>query len=342
MKARDRVMTLVRPRMVNRIVVAVLLGILLAPTTARAQEEVVYYHTDAIGSVRMITSETGGLIGRYDYLPFGELVPIAPPAPSDPRQFAGKERDAETGLDYFGARYHRAQSGRFISVDPVLNLEAALIDPQRWNRYSYALNNPLRIVDPDGREPVTVTTLAVTGGIGAVLYGSWNAFQNVRQGRSWYENIGVEASKGFLIGATLGLAAPAIASTTAGMGVLTAAGSAGAAANALGVAREVYVAQLVGGRVAGDVRISIQGVGSTAIDVYGKAGEFIGVGGPMKAIGPDALSRLGTRLKVLAGAAEQAGVKAQYYFARGTSLEAFRLAEKWLGKGNVHWYELPQ
>jgi hypothetical protein len=94
--------------------------------------------------------------------------------------------------------------------------------------------------------------------------------------------------------------------------------------------------------VAGDVKITLQGVGTTAIDVFGKAGEFIGVGGPQKAIGPDALSRLGTRLKVLAAAAEQAGVKAQYYFARGTSLEAFQLAEKWLGKGNVHWYELPQ
>ena len=152
MEARDRVMTLVRPRMVNRIVVAVLLGILLATATARAQEEAVYYHTDAIGSVRMITSETGGLIGRYDYLPFGELLPTQPPPPVDPRQFAGKERDAETGFDYFGARYYRAQSGRFTTVDPVMNFEAALTDPQRWNRYTNALHRPLVMTDPDGRE----------------------------------------------------------------------------------------------------------------------------------------------------------------------------------------------
>jgi hypothetical protein len=73
--------------------------------------------------------------------------------------------------------------------------------------------------------------------------------------------------------------------------------------------------------------------------VYGKAGEFIGVGGPAKGLN---LSQLGTKLKVLASAAERAGVQAQYYFQRGTSPEAFRLAEKWLGKGNVHWYDLPQ
>ena len=71
--------------------------IILAHATASAQntDEVVYYHTDAIGSVRMITDATGAVIDRYDYLPFGERwAPPAQPAP-DMRQFAGKERDAE-------------------------------------------------------------------------------------------------------------------------------------------------------------------------------------------------------------------------------------------------------
>jgi hypothetical protein len=209
-----------------------------------------------------------------------------------------------------------------------------LVDPQRWNRYQYANNNPLKFIDPDGRHP-----LLVAGAAGSVVFGGWKVFMNWREGRPLAENVGVEATKGLIIGATLGLAAPAIAGLGASEAASVAAGSAGAAANALGVAREAYVAQLVGGRVAGDVRVTLQGVGSTAIDVYGRAGEFIGVGGPAKALN---LSQLGTQLKVLAAAAEQAGVKAQYYFARGTSIEAFRLAEKWLGKGNVHWYELPQ
>jgi RHS repeat-associated protein len=62
---------------------------------------------------------------------------------------SGKERDAETGLDYFGARYFSSPQGRFTSPDPLLN-SGRLEIPQSWNRYAYTLNNPLRYVDPDG------------------------------------------------------------------------------------------------------------------------------------------------------------------------------------------------
>ena len=71
-----------------------------------------------------------------------------------PDAVCGKERDPETSLDYFGARYYRATAARFTSVDPVNNLQANLTDPQRWNRYAYATNRPLVVTDPDGREPV--------------------------------------------------------------------------------------------------------------------------------------------------------------------------------------------
>jgi len=60
-----------------------------------------------------------------------------------------KERDTETGLDYFGARYYGSNLGRFTSPDPLLESGRA-IRPQSWNRYAYVLNNPLRFVDPDG------------------------------------------------------------------------------------------------------------------------------------------------------------------------------------------------
>jgi RHS repeat-associated protein len=61
----------------------------------------------------------------------------------------GKERDAETGLDYFGARYLSSAQGRFTSPDPLLN-SGRPDNPQSWNRYSYVFNNPLRYVDPTG------------------------------------------------------------------------------------------------------------------------------------------------------------------------------------------------
>jgi RHS repeat-associated protein len=61
----------------------------------------------------------------------------------------GKERDAETGLDYFGARYFSSPQGRFTSADPLLN-SGRPDNPQSWNRYAYTLNNPLRYNDPTG------------------------------------------------------------------------------------------------------------------------------------------------------------------------------------------------
>jgi RHS repeat-associated protein len=64
----------------------------------------------------------------------------------------GKERDIETGLDYFGARYHASSAGRWISPDPS-NLGVDFWIPQSWNRYSHSLNNPLTWVDRNGLWP---------------------------------------------------------------------------------------------------------------------------------------------------------------------------------------------
>lgn len=64
-------------------------------------------------------------------------------------KFTGKERDSETGLDYFGARYNASNMGRFISPDPG-NIGVNPLYPQSWNAYSYSLNNPLSLTDPTG------------------------------------------------------------------------------------------------------------------------------------------------------------------------------------------------
>ncbi|HEX6880043.1 MAG TPA: RHS repeat-associated core domain-containing protein, partial [Terriglobales bacterium] len=57
-------------------------------------------------------------------------------------KFTGKERDTETGLDYFGARYYASNMGRWMSPDDVRN-DSNVADPQSWNLYSYVRNNPL-------------------------------------------------------------------------------------------------------------------------------------------------------------------------------------------------------
>ncbi len=72
-------------------------------------------------------------------------------------QFTGKERDGETGLDYFGARYFSGAQGRWTSPDRMNVTEDRLPNPSNTlNKYVYGANNPLRFVDPDGRDVVAL------------------------------------------------------------------------------------------------------------------------------------------------------------------------------------------
>ena len=116
---------------------------------------------DHLGSTRMTIDKTGSLAGvrRNDYLPFGEQLVATQGlrttamgyGADDTRQkFTSKERDEETGLDYFIARFYAPTQGRFTSVDPVFFQASMTIDPQRFNLYSYTRNNPLKFVDPEG------------------------------------------------------------------------------------------------------------------------------------------------------------------------------------------------
>src|SRR4029450_8490037 len=124
--------------------VLALLGVLGVRTSDA--DVIRYYHVDTLGSVRAMTAQNGTVIERHDYLPFGEECVTGPcagnPAGAQPRRFTGKERDQETGLDYFGARYYGSRIARFTTVDPVLDQGAALGDPQRWNRYAHGRNKP--------------------------------------------------------------------------------------------------------------------------------------------------------------------------------------------------------
>jgi RHS repeat-associated protein len=96
-------------------------------------------------------------VKRHDYLPFGEelFAPVGGRSAAQGyaggdgvrQQFTQKERDVETGLDYFGARYYSSVQGRFTSVDIA---GSNLSNPQSLNKYAYTLNNPLRFIDPQG------------------------------------------------------------------------------------------------------------------------------------------------------------------------------------------------
>ncbi len=131
-----------------------------------------YRTTDHLGSTRLVTNSTGAVVSRHDYTPFGEELQASSAAgqrnlvlgygiTSFRQKFTAKERDLESNLDYFLARYYASPMGRFFSVDPS-RASADPKKPQSWNRYPYALNQPFVYVDPDGREPVTLTAIAVT------------------------------------------------------------------------------------------------------------------------------------------------------------------------------------
>jgi RHS repeat-associated protein len=83
----------------------------------------------------------------YTSLPFGDALSSIG---NDPTHFTGKERDVESGNDYFGKRYYSSSTGRFMSPDPSGIAYAIGANPQNLNLYSYALNNPLRFIDPTG------------------------------------------------------------------------------------------------------------------------------------------------------------------------------------------------
>jgi RHS repeat-associated protein len=101
----------------------------------------------------VITDAAGNIKADIDYYPFGGELDLVN-NDSDHYKFTDKERDSETGLDYFGARYYSNLFSRFLTPDPLM-ASARAPDPQTWNRYAYARNNPLRFFDPTGLEEET-------------------------------------------------------------------------------------------------------------------------------------------------------------------------------------------
>ncbi len=90
-----------------------------------------YYTPDQINSTRVVTDSVGTVVYAATYDPYGKVR--IEEGPIDPLpKFSGKECDAESGLDYFGARYCDHSLYWFISVDPLIPIGASLHDPQRW------------------------------------------------------------------------------------------------------------------------------------------------------------------------------------------------------------------
>jgi RHS repeat-associated protein len=112
-----------------------------------------YVQTDHLGSIRIETASYQTVVQCNDYYPFGESIGCGK-TQYMLKQFTGKERDSESGLDDFGARYYGSSLGRFMTPDwaarPTAVPYAAFGDPQSLNLYGYVRNDPVTRADADG------------------------------------------------------------------------------------------------------------------------------------------------------------------------------------------------
>jgi RHS repeat-associated protein len=116
-----------------------------------------YDHADWVGTERARSTSAGTPYETCTSLPFGDWLTCTGSTDPSPMHFAGKERDSESGLDDFGARYFSSQYGRWMSPDRMNVTDERLTNPSNTlNKYIYGANNPFRFVDQDGRDIVAL------------------------------------------------------------------------------------------------------------------------------------------------------------------------------------------
>jgi len=139
-----------------------------------ASGTVFYYFNDHLGSASVITYATGSVKEESDFYPYGGEIPISG-SDTNHYKFTGKERDSESGLDNFGARYDSSSLGRFMTPDwsekPTSVPYAVFGDPQTLNLYAYVENAPINKADADGHiAGVDDAAEALT--VGALIFGT--------------------------------------------------------------------------------------------------------------------------------------------------------------------------
>ena len=119
-----------------------------------------YVHTDHLGGSQLMTEGSersthnglrfikGEVVQRVEYSPFGKERFVLNPELEEGPKFTGQTQDMEDGLYYYNARYYDPVLGRFIQPDPVVFSDPR--NPQTLNAYTYALNNPIKYIDPTG------------------------------------------------------------------------------------------------------------------------------------------------------------------------------------------------
>ncbi|WP_163310023.1 RHS repeat-associated core domain-containing protein [Dysgonomonas sp. 521] len=109
-----------------------------------------FYMNDHLGNNRVVANASGTLVQKNHYYPFGSVFASTTGAEKQPYKYNGKELDAMHGVNLYdySARYMDSQIGRFTSVDPLAEKYYS------WSPYSYAANNPIRVIDPTGMDTI--------------------------------------------------------------------------------------------------------------------------------------------------------------------------------------------
>ncbi len=164
-----------------------------------AERRTYFYLPDHLGSSNIVTDEQGLIVQRFEYQPYGGTS-VQPASNARPHQFTGQRRDAETGFYFYQARYYDPGLGRFVSADPLVG---AIADPQPLNRYSYALNNPLRYTDPTGHFPFLafLIPILIKAAIGAATGAAINGAVAVATGGNVTKALITGAVGGAIFGA---------------------------------------------------------------------------------------------------------------------------------------------
>lgn len=145
--------------------------------------EVRYYHQDHLGSSSTVSDSSGQLVSESAFYPFGHpRNAYEPRSVKEAYGFSQKERDDESGLAYFEARFLMSNLSRFIVCDPLGAgdaLMARIQDPQRFNCYSYAVNRPLVFVDPTGETEEQVANIRDAAFLAQAVYKDSSVGQTV-------------------------------------------------------------------------------------------------------------------------------------------------------------------
>jgi RHS repeat-associated protein len=144
-------------------------------------------YSDSLQNLLLTLDRAGRPRASFLYGPFGEVL-SEEDGEGHRRRFNGKEHDAFTGLRYYGFRYYDALALRWNGADPLYRFrpEAGLRDPQRTNLYAFSLNNPVRYLDPDGRDVVIVW------GNDPKLKGSFNTHEVAKKLKADLERAGIK------------------------------------------------------------------------------------------------------------------------------------------------------